>query len=166
MKSGPQQVDSDSDGILSMGARDPDMQQPECALQADRPWCPARGHQGTSQHVHGTALCRNSRPAQSSVTCTCQMLMSHVSSLCLVLPDGDSINTNEHGKIVKVPYLSSVLPATHLLKAEHITVVDIVGGVLRMLVLGQPDLDVRQKVGIRAVIQHPVALRRPGVPDT
>ena len=83
-----------------------------------------------------------------------------------MLPDVDSINTKEHGKSVKVPNFSSVFPATHLLKAEDIAVIDIVGGVLCMLVLGQPDLDVRQKVGIRAVKQHPVALRRPGVPDT
>ncbi len=59
-----------------------------------------------------------------------------------------------------------VLFVVHLLKAEDIAVVDVVGGVLGVRVLGQPDLDVCQQVGIRAVKQHPVALRRPRVPET
>lgn len=42
--------------------------------------------------------------------------------------------------------------------------VDVVGLVLGVRVLGQPDLQVRQQHRARAVKQHPVALARSWVP--
>ena len=52
----------------------------------------------------------------------------------------------------------------HLLKAEYVAVVDVVGSVLRVRVLGEPDLHVGQQLCIRAVKQDPVPLRRAGIP--